>query len=208
MYSEYEHLVEMPEGIANNIDFLTEMNDKIESEVKKRLAAHIDDYNLSLKQFKNSKEELSVLKNQLNSNARLLEKKIVEIKKEAFSEGRKSLLGGFDIGSKGWVSYPFSNKSVCPRCTGKKDINVKYEGAEIKVRCDVCQGYGHKITHGFRPIACTLEGIKHEEYNQQSGQTVYYVRLEDEEIIGSHQGQRFFSTKTACNKYIESLGKK
>ena len=36
MYSEYEHLVEMPEGIADNIDFLTKMNEQIESEVKKR----------------------------------------------------------------------------------------------------------------------------------------------------------------------------
>lgn len=208
MYSEYEHLVEMPEGIADNIDFLTKMNEQIEDEVQKRLANHISDYNRSLKQFKNSQQELSVLKNQLNSNARLLEKKIVEVKKEAFSEGRKSLLGGFDIGSKGWVPYPFSNKSPCPRCGGKKDITVKYEGTEIKVRCDVCHGYGNKITHGFRPIACTLEGIKHEEYNQQSGQTVYYVRVEDEEVIGSHQGQQFFSTKTACNKYIETLNNK
>lgn len=203
MFSEYEHLVEMPESIADNIDFLTEMNDKIEEEVYERLCSHINDYNRHMKRFKDGEKELTILKGETSRSARLLEKKIAEARQEAFTEARKSFFGGFDIGTKGWVPYPFTDKEKCPRCLGERTITVKHKNEELVITCDTCSGYGTKNKYGFKPIGCEITGFKHEEYKGTSGETVFYVYLDN--IMGLKHAKNFFLTKEDCEKHIKTM---
>ena len=94
-YSEYEHLIEMPDEIVNDIEFLTDINGTIEAEVYKRLTSHINDYNRHMKRFKDSQVEIERLKAIINESAREAKIKQETVKKEAFSEGKKISLGWF-----------------------------------------------------------------------------------------------------------------
>lgn len=204
-YSEYEHLIEMPDEIADDIEFLTDINGTIEAEVYKRLTSHINDYNRHMKRFKDSQVEIQRLKAIINQSAREAKIKQETIKKEAFSEGKKSVLGGFEKGCTAWVVRSRFEQETCPKCHGDKTLTVKHEGSEMTVPCVVCKNNGSLTKWIYEAKQGVVEGFKYSIHGNGNPNIELDIKVEGKH--SSNMFQTFFSTKELCEAHIKTMRK-
>lgn len=187
MWKEYEDYCED----ELEYEFTEKLNRQILEYVNDNIKAKLRDYEQVMQENKEMVETFRQLKADKQQALFELEK----LKERNFD----SITNGIKASDRIWRIEYNTKKEDCDKCGGNKLLPVTYENEVMNIKCNKCEGRGHRTLITYQPLEFGIKNI--EVVTEGANKFDVYIR---DHYSNTHKLKNVFKTKEECQAEIDS----